>query len=170
MNIKEVALKEFQEIYKEQYQKLYLFLLRLTGTKQDAEDMVQETFYQAFLHIGQFEGRCSIYTWLCQIGKNRWYHECKKRKTLPWEEDIIEETFISDSNIEESILQKEQQHLLEQAIYRLPETYRDVLCLHIYGDISLKEISAMYGKSESWACVIYHRAKEKIKKSLEEGK
>ena len=51
--------------------------------------LLQETFYQAFLHIDRFEGRCSVYTWLCQIGKNTWLKECKRQKRFDgraWEE------------------------------------------------------------------------------------
>lgn len=49
----------------------------------------------------------------------------------------------------------------------LPEDYRDVVILHIYGEISLKEISAMKGKSESWGKVTYYRAKQMLKQKLE---
>ena len=49
----------------------------------------------------------------------------------------------------------------------LPEDYRDVVILHIYGEISLKEISVMKGKSESWGKVTYYRAKQMLKQELE---
>lgn len=70
----------FQEIYEKHGKAVYRFLLALTRDEGMAEELLQETFYQAFLHIDQFEGRSSLYTWLCQIGKNAWLKECRRNK------------------------------------------------------------------------------------------
>ena len=70
----------FQEIYREYGKPVYRFLLKLTGSRDQSEELLQETFYQAFLPIDRFEGRCSVYTWLCRIGKNAWLKECKRQK------------------------------------------------------------------------------------------
>ena len=72
-------METFQQVYEENAKKAYLFLLALIGNEQQAEEILQETFYQAFLHINQFQGRSSVYTWLCQIGKNAWYKECSRK-------------------------------------------------------------------------------------------
>ncbi|MDE6053080.1 MAG: RNA polymerase sigma factor, partial [Lachnospiraceae bacterium] len=69
-----------QEVYKKYGRKVYDFLLSLSGNETLAEELLQETFFQAFQHIGQFEGRCSLYTWLCQIGKNAWLKEIRRNK------------------------------------------------------------------------------------------
>ncbi len=49
----------------------------------------------------------------------------------------------------------------------MPEDYRDVVILHVYGEIALKDISVMKGKSESWAKVTYYRAKQMLRQNLE---
>lgn len=54
----------------------------LTRNETMAEDLLQEVFYKALLHIDRFEGRCSLYTWLYQIGKNAWLKECRKHKCV----------------------------------------------------------------------------------------
>ena len=53
----------FQKVYEEYAQPVYRFLLSLSGSSDLAEELLQETFYQAFLHIDRFEGRCNLYTW-----------------------------------------------------------------------------------------------------------
>ena len=68
---------------------------------------------------------------------------------------------------EVSILKKEQQHALREAIISLPQEQRDVVILHIYGGISLKEIAVLHGKSESWGKVTFYRAKQKLAQKLE---
>ena len=80
---------KFQDIYEEYAQPVYRFLLSLSGSEDLAEELLQETFYQALQHIDRFEGRCSLYTWLCQIGKNAWIKEMrrnKKHSEISWEE------------------------------------------------------------------------------------
>ena len=70
----------FQKTYEKYAQPVYRFLLSLAGSEDLAEELLQETFYQAFQHIDQFEGRCNLYTWLCQIGKNAWIKECRRNQ------------------------------------------------------------------------------------------
>lgn len=133
-----------------------------------AEELLQETFYQAFVHIDRFEGRCSLYTWLCQIGKNAWLKEVRRKKrfsdeppetlTLPSRDPLPEEQYIR----EEDFLR------IQRAVLRLEEPYRDVFILHAYGGAKLKDIAASFGRSESWARVTYYRAKQQILKEVSE--
>ena len=70
---------DFEQIYKQSVQKVYYFLLRLSGDENLAEELTEETFYQAFLHIDRFKGKCEIDSWLCQIAKNAFYFIRKKK-------------------------------------------------------------------------------------------
>ena len=101
-------------------------------------------------------------TWLCAIGKNLWLSQCRKeRRRTPTLADTPQ------PGPEEALSAQEVQNTLRRAVAALPEDYRDVVILHIYGEISLKEISAMKGKSESWGKVTYYRAKQMLKQRLE---
>lgn len=153
---------EFEEVYRTYGRKVYGFLCSLTGDPAWAEELLQETFYQAFLHIEKFEGRCSLYTWLCQIGKNAWLKERKRSKRFSFltAEEHLSETMSPDA--EETMLQKEEIQRARQAMHSLPEPYQTVFILHALTGIKLKEIAALYGKSESWARVTYFRAKTKL--------
>lgn len=156
----------FQEIYREYGKPVYRFLLKLTGSRDQAEELLQETFYQAFLHIDRFEGRCSVYTWLCQIGKNAWLKECKRRKRFDarnWEE--LE---LSDRSIppEETAIRREEYRRVRSVVLQLEEPYREVFVMHTFGGVPLKEIAAEHGKSESWARVTYLRARKTLAEEL----
>lgn len=153
----------FQEIYEKHSKAVYRFLLSLTRNESMAEELLQETFYRALLHIDQFEGKSSLYTWLCQIGKNAWMKECRRNR-LRHAVPIDELTNITSNELlpDEQVIQKEEYMKVRQATLQLSEPYRDVFILHTYADIKLNEIATLYGKSESWARVTYYRAKQKI--------
>ena len=152
----------FQEIYEAYGKPVYRFLLALSGDETMAEELLQETFYQAFCHVDQFEGRCSEYTWLCQIGKNAWLKECRRRRRF--EDHALEDLTLPDRTPgpEESSIRRDQYQRTRRAIYHLEDPYKDVLILHLYGGLKLKEIAAAYGKTESWARVTYYRARQRI--------
>ena len=156
----------FEDLYNVHGKPLYRFLLALTGDPHQAEELLQETFYQAFLHIDRFEGRSSLYTWLCCIGKNAWLKECRRRSR--WSDTPYEELTLPDPSPgpEESLLKKEQLHRLRRAVLALEEPRRDVFILHTFGGLKLSEIAALYQKSESWARVTYFRARKSIQEGL----
>ena len=161
-------MSELQQVYEEYRQPLYRFLLNLTGDPDLAEELLQETFYQALIHIGKFEGRSSLYTWLCRIGKNAWLKECRRGQRVadtPWEELRLPNT---DPTPEESTIQKEQLKQIRRAIRHLEEPYKEVFILHVFGGLKLKEIAVANDKSESWARVTYYRARLQIAKEVME--
>jgi len=152
----------FQKVYEEYAQAVYRFLLSLSGSEDLAEELLQETFYQAFLHINQFEGRCNLYTWLCQIGKNAWIKECRRNKRysdVNWDELTIPS---QELLMEDQMIAKDEYRKVHQCIRKLHDPFRDVFILHAIGGIKLKEIACMYGKTENWARVTYFRAKQQI--------
>ena len=155
-------MSDFQKIYEKYAQPLYRFLLSLAGSEDLAEELLQETFYQAFQHIDKFEGRCNLYTWLCQIGKNAWIKECRRNQRysdIRWDDLTIP---CNGPSLEELMIAKDEYCRVHKAIQKLEEPYRDVFILHAIGGVKLKEVANIYGKSESWARVTYYRAKQRI--------
>lgn len=152
----------FQNIYEEYAQPVYRFLLSLTGNDDLAEELLSETFYQAFRHIDKFEGRCNLYTWLCQIGKNAWIKECRRNKR--YSEICLDDLVIPDDQpgLEEAVINREMYRKVLKALQNLKDPYRDVFILHAIGEVKLKEIAFIYEKTESWARVTYFRAKQLI--------
>lgn len=157
----------FKEIYQEYGQPVYRFLLSLTGEEEFSQELLQETFYQAFLHIDQFEGRSSVFTWLCQIGKNAWLKECRRRKRF--EEKELEQIEITDRILtpEEVAVQKDTCFRIRKAVYHLEEPYQNVFILRVFGEQKFQDIGKIYGKTESWARVTFFRAKAKILEEVE---
>lgn len=155
-------MSDFQKVYEEHAKAVYRFLLSLSGNEGQAEELLQETFYQAFLHIDRFEGRCSLYTWLCTMGKNAWIKECRRSRRFaetPLEDMEMES---KDESAEDNVIKTEEYKRVRAAVLRLSEPYKEVFILHAYGGVKLREIAQEHNKSESWARVTYHRARQQI--------
>lgn len=158
-------MERFEDIYAKYYRKIYLFLLKLSANQSLAEELTQETLYKAFIHIDQYEGRSSIYTWLCQIAKNNWLAEMKKQNPLVEIEDTAE--YDSGIDLEEDVLNRQMRHLMKQEILYLPEPYVTVCMMRIYADLPYAEIASIFQKSESWAKVTYFRGKTMLMERME---
>lgn len=158
-------MKEFDAIFKEFTPVVYHFLLSLCGDESLAEELTSETFYQAYLHIGQFRGDCKIETWLCQIAKNALRKEQRRRNRFTAVDAL--ENSVADQNIFEAIADKEQALQIHRHLHTLKEPYREVFMLRVFGNLSFKEIADICGKSESWAKVTFYRAKSKLIEAME---
>lgn len=134
--------------------------------------MVQETFYKAYLHIGKFKGESSLYAWLCQIAKNLYYNDCKKNKRLVSKDALTVDAAITANDDGEdftmNLMRKEQAAQLHRILHALPEPYKEVFTLRIFGELKFREIAELFGKTESWAKITYYRAKERMVCGMEE--
>lgn len=158
---------DFAEIYQSYYARVHRYLLSLSGSEQQADNLTQEVFYRAMLHIGTYHDCGSMFAWLCAIGKNAWLDARRKQKRFVTTDDALQQMPDTSSDPEAILLEREQQNALRSAVLELPEVYRDVVILHIYGEIPLREIAAQKGKSESWAKVTFYRAKRILAQKLE---
>ena len=158
-------MQEFEEIFKDFNPIVFRFLLSLCGDESLAEELTAETFYQAYLHIGQYRGDCKIETWLCQIAKNALYKEQRRRGRFT--QGIYLENIETDDNFLEFIADKEQAMQIHKHLHLIKEPYREVFMLRVFGDLSFKEIADICGKSETWAKVTFYRAKNKLIEKLE---
>ena len=158
---------DFADVYQNSEKKVYRFLLGLSQNESLAEELTEETFYQAFLHINQFEGRSSMDTWLCQIAKNLYFKEMKRRKRF---DDKEIDTDLSDSGENLFLLLEEKQKTIEihRILRTLNTSYKEVFTLHIFAELTFKEIAEIYDKSESWAKMSFYRAKAELINRLEE--
>ena len=156
---------EFEEIFQTYTDVVFRFLLSHCGDESLAEELTCETFYQAYVHIGQFRGKCKVETWLCQIAKHALYREQKRRRRLvPGE---VLEQMQADHCLFQAIADKEQAMQIHRHLHRLKEPYREVFLLRALGELSFREIADVCGKSESWAKVTFYRAKSKLIEKLE---
>lgn len=141
---------------------IYRYLFSLTNNKELAEEIMQETFYQAVKSADRFDGSCKVTTWLCAIAKNSLYKYYKKH---PEHSNLDAET-LSDSYIEKEFLQKESYIELLKKMHDFDSDTKELMYLRIFGELSFREIGDIMSKTENWARVTFYRSKEKLKKEI----
>ena len=152
-------MEEYQEIYSLYFQDVYKYVLALSRDPSLAEEITQEAFFKALKSLDSFQGQCKLYVWLCQIAKNTYLSYLKKHKEPEKEETCT-------SSLEEMMLDKESAFAIHQALHNLPEPYKEVFSLRVLGELSFRQIGLLFGKTENWARVTYHRARLTIKEEL----
>ena len=157
---------DIEKIYRIYFDDLYKFLLYLCKNKEVAQDICSESFIRAMKNIENNEDS-KVKSYLFQIGKNTYYNYYKKNKRLLLT-DKIEDFDQELESFEKDLLNKENLSNLDRAIESLENPYKDVVKLRL-NDLSFKEFGEIYKKNQNWACVIYHRAKEKLKILMEEN-
>ncbi|WP_217587941.1 sigma-70 family RNA polymerase sigma factor [Lentibacillus saliphilus] len=164
---------KLEKLYKQYAKTLYFYLLRLSGSKQLAEDLTQETFVRATVHLNKYEGE-EARAWLFKVARNAYLDEWRKqkrRKTIPLlsvfssKEDMISRYGIP----EDSLLMQETQQQLEDLLFFLPEQYRSIIYLREYEEFSYKEIMETLQLTEGQVKVKLHRARKRLS-SLAEKK
>ena len=155
---------DLDAVYREHSASVYRFLLAKAGSSQLAEELTQETFYQAVKSIDRFDGSCEITTFLFGIAKNVWYNAYRKgmKATVPLEETEP----IAVPSAETDVLARMGREEIISAVHRIPEPGREVLYLRLLGSLSFAEIGAILGKTENWARVTYYRAKQLLIKEM----
>ena len=156
----------FDRIYQDYFESVYRYALSLSGNPQIAEEIAQETFFKAIRTLDQFQGKSSLKSWLCTIAKNLWLSDQRKKKAQPID-DALQLPDLS-AGPEEAIVRQDESMRIHRLLHDLDEPYREVFTLRTLGQLSFRDIGELFGKSENWACVVYHRARAKIKEKMEE--
>ena len=155
---------DFLEVYDLYFRDVYRYALALTRNEAMAEEITQETFFKALSSLEQFDGRCKISVWLCQIAKNTYLSLCRKEKFIEPEENLA--LLIGEGSVEDALCDGETAFSIHKVLHSLEEPYKEVFSLRTFGELPFGKIGLLFGKTESWARVTYHRAKLKIKEEL----
>ena len=155
----------YEQLYERTKYFIYKYLLKLCRDSSLAEELTQETFFRAYINLEQLKDPDKAEAWLCQIGKNTYYAWCntqKKQQPLP------KEYVLGVPDTEQAFLQKELSTQAFHCLHQLSEPYKEVFMLRVFGELNLKQISSLFGKSESWARVTFYRAKQELQERMEQ--
>lgn len=165
-------MEDLSDIYKSYADEVKRFLICLTSNVDLAEELTQETFYQAVKSIGRYNGECKMSVWLCQIAKHTYYNYLKKEKHYNHMsvENMIEMGGDIPSNADmpdEEVVKRHTLISIHKEIHLLNEPYREIFLLRTSIHLSFKEIGEIFAKSENWARVTYYRAKLKLAERID---
>lgn len=162
--------KAFSEIIEAYSDRLYGIVYRMTGSRDDSLDILQNTFINAYKHADSFKEESSLYTYLAAIAINETrQHFRKEKKHIYLDLDYIDEErdipTHTDSRPSSDVIQK-----LTKAIENLPDIYREVIVLKDIDGSSIEEISNMLNLSRSGIKVRLHRGRLLLKRMLKNEK
>ena len=158
--------KTAEKLYEAFYMKVFSYVMTLAKDRNDAEEITQETFFRAISTDKSFRGDSDSYTWLCAIAKNIFIDS--KRSYANQEDEVPEELADENKGIEEKLSDRETSLRIHTILHQLEEPYKEVFQLRVFGELSFAEIGSIFGKTETWARVTYHRARLKIKERMDE--
>ena len=159
---------DFEAIYNEHFFGVYKYILSLCRDASLAEEITQETFYRAMERFHRFRGDSSLFVWLCQIGKNTYYRHTRRQKRFAPEltEDTPDGT---KRSMEERLDDRETSQRLHRLLHELQEPYKEVFTLRTFGELPFSRIGELFGKSDSWARLVYYRAKNELRRKFDES-
>ncbi|UWZ85207.1 RNA polymerase sigma factor [Occallatibacter riparius] len=168
----------FAELCGRYRKSLYKVASRIVRHREDAEDVVQDTFFRAYLHLGYFRGTCRFSSWLTRIAINTALMLLRRRRSRPevpcdqrgneerkWE---IREFPDPSPNPEQAYEERQTHDKLSRAVTRLPPAHRSVMIQHLAHEKSMQEIADTIGISVAATKSRLLRARLRIRSAMEE--
>jgi RNA polymerase sigma-70 factor, ECF subfamily len=173
--VKQGDLTVFELLVRRHNQRLYRAIRSVLRTGEEVEDAMQDTYFAALKHIDQFEGRSQFGTWLLKIGINEARARLRRRGRLVALDDLPEGKSATSTLGEQAPVRTPEQQvgsheiitLVEAAIDRLPDDYRQVLVLRMVDSLDTAETAEVLGLGEAAVRQRLHRAREMLEKDVE---
>jgi len=172
----------FNRLIEERTPDVYALLYRLTEDPEEARDLTQETFLQAFRHLSGFRGDADLRTWLYRIAVNqarnrwRWWKRRRRDRTVSLDaplgadlETPLGSTLRDESEVgpEELTLRKERERMLMGALRALTRPYREVIVLRDIEGLSYEEVALAVGVSVGTVKSRLSRGRSELRRRLE---
>lgn len=161
-----ISFMDCEKLYNTYYMQVYSYVMTLAKNRDLAEEITQTVFYKALSAKSGFRRESGELTWLCSIAKNTFYDEMRRRRHIS---DLpVDERKQSDEDIEKAFDDSDTAYRIHMILHTMDEPYKEVFSLRVFGELPFNQIASIFGKSESWARVTYHRARLKIKERMDD--
>ncbi len=146
---------EFERIYRDYFREVELYLRAVCKEEVLAEELTEQTFFQAMKELPKFRGDCDVRTWLCAIGRNCYLSHLRRNKP----QANLDELQIPDprKSMEEQLVDKTQALAIHRILHDLPEPYKEVFSLRVFGQLSFEDIGSLFGRTANWAYTVSTR-------------
>jgi RNA polymerase sigma-70 factor, ECF subfamily len=155
-----------KELYEQHHHEIFSFILVMIGDRQQAKDLMQDTFIKAFTHLDSFRGDASYKTWLYQIARNVTIDFQRRKKPVSYYLDYYSPIRSKQPTPDEILQKNEEIEQLYQALTQLKKGYRDVIILRKINDFSIRETAMILGWKESRVKTMLHRGLEALRKEM----
>lgn len=154
---------DFDKLYNAYYMEVYSYVMTLVKNAHLAEEITQEVFFKAMKTKNPYSGKAGELTWLCAIAKNTCTDEFRRQSRFQeWDGELP-----AEMNMEQMLENESITLQIHQILHHMEEPYKEVFQLRIFGELSFRKIGQIFGKTETWARVTYHRARLKIQERMQ---
>jgi RNA polymerase sigma-70 factor (ECF subfamily) len=157
-------LPAFEELVLKYQREVYGLACRIISDPEEAKDMTQQAFLQAFVHIKSFRQDAQFRTWLFRIAINQCYNYLKSRKKFGDPVDMDTMVLVGNESPESDLVSQDNRQRLYAALEKLPAKQRAVITLKVEQGLSYQEISQVLGGTAGAARVNYCQALKTLKK------
>lgn len=156
-----------EQLYVRYHKSAFLYTLSFCNNREIAEDIVADAFVKAYLSLN--DNHTSFQYWLLRVCKNLWIDQLRRqKKTVDNSEDAIQ-NIIGDDTPEQNVLKDERLSILYRCIRRLPPADRELLILHYFSNLLLREIAQMLQTTPGSIKTRIFRARQNLKKLMEDN-
>ncbi len=157
--------------------RLFAYLYRFVGQKEEAEDLLQDVFIKAFKNLRSYDSRRKFSSWIYRIAHNEAINYVKRKslkRFISWENVTLSKDLLSTSGsgegAEDAWIRKEANTEVEKALDKLSPKYKQVLVFRYYFDQTYEEMSEIIGKPVNTVGTLINRAKKKLIFELSKSK
>ena len=143
---------EIAQIYEAYFRDVELYLRAICKDEALAEELTEQVFFQALKALPAFRGDCDIRTWLCAMARNAFLSHQRKEKPT----ENIDDIQIPDprKSVEERVTDQDQAMAIHRILHELPEPYKEVFSLRIFGQLSFRDIGSLIGRTANFLYIL----------------
>lgn len=155
--------KLLEKLYKEYANEVYLYAFSLCKCHHEAQELVSDTFLKALISSNKNDGYFKY--WLLRVCKNMWLDNIKKKEYIAdiSPDKVVE---ISENEVFGSLIIDEEKRLIYEAIQNIPQSYKEIIILYYYCNLTLKEISDIMHISPGAGRMLISRARKALRERL----
>lgn len=154
-----------EKLYDKYYTEIYLYAFSLCKDHYIAQDLTSDTFFKAMLSLD--DSIQYIKYWLLRVCKNLFFDYVRKNSTLSIAGGLENSISMEETPLDR-IIESEEKKILYRHVMNLRPSYREIIILYYYCDLTLKEISFQTGLSEGAVKTLLFRARKKLKVEMED--
>lgn len=160
-------MKDWESVFAAYYPAMVRFVRSLCHDEQLSKDIASEAFGKAMQSKAGLKKEESMQNWLFTIARNTLYSYWKRNENkVLFDSSLVEDQMEGESRKDPE--KSESTDLLPELIHRLDHPGQEIVMWRLYGSMDFNRIGELFGRSGNWACVNYHRALDRLKKTMEE--
>lgn len=164
-NLKKGREEAYRQIVEEYGNRLLRTCYLILKDREEAEDVVQETFIKVFQKVETFKEKSGLYTWIYTIALNLSRDRLRKKQDII----MIEDEWIGNNDVESYVEKSINKEILRNELFEMNSRYREVLVLFYFEELSIKEISNLLNEKEGTIKSKLSRGRNILKESLLKG-